>query len=104
MLAVNRLCDAGEVLHDVCPGCDVDNAGFRDRLAGVQGFEFGEFVIALAQYRDSPTQDCAAFCRRHLRPGLEGGRGGGNGRIHFSLPGRFYLANHLVVTRTPGFE
>ena len=44
--------DAGEIFDGVGARGDIDGAGFLDRLAGVEGFEAGEIIVARAQEID----------------------------------------------------
>jgi len=51
----------GVILQALGPGEHVDRARLLDRFAGVAGFKFREFIIALAQQPRGTQEDPAAL-------------------------------------------
>ena len=57
LLPFQRRDQPGVVLQHIGTGDDINRLGFAQRLTGVEGFQRGQLVIALAQNIDRATQD-----------------------------------------------
>ena len=73
--------EVGEELEDVGAGDDIDGGCLGEGFAGVEGFGFGEGVVASAQERGGFEEDGGALRGGGLRPRGEGGFGGDDGGV-----------------------
>src|SRR5690606_38926548 len=95
---------AGVVLQDVGPGDDVDAQGFRQRLAGVQGFQQGQLVVAFAQDVHRAAQDARPLEGAHGGPDSLAGPGAGHGALEVVGPGAVYPGEDFAVGGVDGVE
>src|SRR5690606_8826422 len=97
----------GVVLQNIGTGDDVDVAGFGKRLAGVEGFQFGKFVIALTQDVHGFAQDARTLHGGHRRPYLLPFGSAGHGAVDIALAGALHPGQHLAgggVDAVEGFS
>ncbi len=95
---------AGVVLDHVGAGDDVHGGGFGQRLAGVQGFQVGQFVVALAQELDGTAQDARTLHGRHRGPHLLAFGCALHGTFDVGLAGDLHFSDHLAGGRVDGLE
>ena len=99
-LGGNILDQVGEYLEVGGATRNVDMAGQRTRLAGVQTFGFEELIKARGDAIGNPVQDGRALLDRHLSPRPFQRRPRcAHGGINFLAPGFVHLAEHSAVGR-----
>ncbi|MCY1520900.1 hypothetical protein D9M68_556950 [compost metagenome] len=104
LLAFDGGDQAGVVLDHVGAGDDVHGAGFGQRLAGVQGFQLGQFVVALTQDVHGAAQDARTLHGGHRGPDLLALDGAGDGALDVVLAGALDLGQDFTVGRVDGLE
>ena len=95
---------AGVVLDHVGTGDDVHGGGFSQRLAGVQGFQVGQLVVALAQDLDGAAQDARTLHGSHRRPHLLAFGRALHGAFDVGLAGDLHFSDHVTGGRVHGLE
>ena len=104
LLAFDGRDQAGVVLQHVGPGDDIDIAGLRQRLAGVEGFQRGQLIVALTQDVDRLAQDARALHGGHRRPDLLPGGGAAHGQFDIGLAGALQGGQDFAVGRIDRLE
>ncbi|MDQ1061466.1 hypothetical protein QE395_000618 [Stenotrophomonas sp. SORGH_AS 282] len=94
----------GVVLQHVRAGDDVHAAGFAQRFAGVEAFQFGQVVVAFAQQCHRAQQDARALHGGERGPGLLAGMGAFHRGIQVVAVGAVHIGKHLAVGRVDHFE
>ncbi|MNF77113.1 hypothetical protein D3C84_592510 [compost metagenome] len=104
LLAFDGGHQAGVILEHVGAGDDVDEARLRQRLAGVEGFQFGQLVVTFPEDIHRLAQDPRALHGGHRRPDLLPGARAGHGAVDVGLAGALHLGQHFTVGRVDAFE
>ena len=104
LLAFNGGRQACVVFQYVGTGDDIDVAGFGVRLAGVQGFEGGQFVVAFAQDFHGATQDARTLHGRHGGPDFLAFFSADNGAFDVFFGSALHLREDFAVSRVDGIE
>ena len=104
LLAFDGRDQACVVLEHVGAGDDVDVTGFRVRLAGVEGFQHGQFIVALAQDVNGTTQDARTLHGSHRGPDLLATFGALDGTFDVSGSGALDVGEDFAGRRVDGFE
>ncbi|MNZ36544.1 hypothetical protein D3C78_539690 [compost metagenome] len=104
LLAFDGRYQACVVFQHVGAGDDVDVAGFGVRLAGVQGFQHGQLVVALAQDLDGAAQDARTLHGGHRGPDFLATLGAFDGLLDVSLGGTLHVGEDFAGSRVDGFE
>src|SRR5471032_2889304 len=92
------------VFQHVGAGDDVDVLGFGVRFAGVQGFQGGQFVVALTQDVDGTAQDARTLHGGHRGPDFLAFFGADHGTFNVFLGSTLHLGENFTVSRVDGFE
>src|SRR6185503_14840993 len=92
------------VLQHVSAGDDVDVFGFGERFAGVQGFQGGQFIVALAQDVDGATQDARTLHGGHRGPDFLALFGADYSALDVFLGRTLYGCEDFTISRVDGFE
>ena len=92
------------VLEHVGTGDDVDGLGLGQGLAGVEGFQQRQLVVALAEDVHGLAQDARALHGGHRGPNLLAGGGGGHRLVHVGAAGALHHSQHLAGGGVQGFE
>jgi hypothetical protein len=92
------------VFQYVGAGDDVDVTGFGVRLAGVQGFQGGQFIVALAQDFHGATQDARTLHGGHGGPDFLAFFSADNGAFDVFFGRTLHLGEDFAVSRVDGIE
>lgn len=104
LLAFNGRGQARVVFQYVGAGHDVDVTGFGVRLAGVQGFQCGQFIVALAQDVHGTAQDARTLHGGHGGPDLLAFFSADNGAFDVFFGRTLHLGEDFAVSRVDGIE
>ncbi len=104
LLAFDGRDQACVVFQYVGAGNDVDVACFGVGLAGVQGFQHGQLVVALAQDVHGAAQDARALHGGHGRPHFLAALGAFDSLLDVSFGGALHVGKHFAGSRVDGFE
>ena len=104
LLAFDGRHQACVVFQHVGASDDVDVFGFGERLAGVQGFQGGQFIVALAQDVDGTTQDARTLHGGHGGPDFLAFFGADHGAFNVFFSSALHLGENFTVSRVDGVE
>ena len=104
LLALDGRSQAGVVLQHVGAGDDVNAAGFAQRLAGVQGFQQGQLVVALAQEIDRAPHDSRPLDTGQRRPDALALLGAFNRALQIGRTGLRHFGQDFAVGRVDALE
>src|SRR5450830_91199 len=104
LLAFDRRHQASVIFQHVGTGDDVDITGFRVSLAGVQGFQGGQFVVALTEDVDGATQDARTLHGGHRGPDFLALLGTDHGPLDVVLGRALHFGENFTVGRVDGIE
>ncbi len=104
LLTLDGRGEARVVLQHVGAGNDVDAAGFAQRLAGIQGFQQRQLVVALAQQIDRAAHDARPLDACERRPDALALLGAFDRALQVGRTGLSHIGQDFAVGRVDALE